>query len=191
MLNVKNFEDQNTLERIRANDRTVLGELFLQLEKLVFSYVMTHGGKQEDADDVLQESIVVLWQKAVDPEFVLTSRLSTYVMAIAKNKWRAESRKKGRSNGQLPDDLLAEENSLLDNMMHNEQLDRVRRGLDRIHADCKQLLMLFYFEERPLKEIAGIMKFANPDVAKSKKYQCKKALEKAVKTYVTETERKN
>lgn len=191
MLTVKNFEDQQILQRIRENDRTVLGELFLHMEKMVFSYVLTHGGKEADADDILQESIVVLWQKAVSPEFELSSRLSTYVMAIAKNKWRAESRKKVRSNGELPDDLLDDQEEMLDRLMQDEQLERIRRGLNSIHADCKRLLTLFYFEERSLKDIAGKMNFANPDVVKSKKYQCKKALEKAVKTQMAETERKN
>jgi DNA-directed RNA polymerase specialized sigma24 family protein len=36
---------------------------------------------------------------------------------------------------------------------------------------------LFYWDEYSLEEIAAAMGFANAETVKSKKYQCKKALE--------------
>ncbi|MGB6649412.1 MAG: sigma-70 family RNA polymerase sigma factor, partial [Bacteroidota bacterium] len=48
---------------------------------------------------------------------------------------------------------------------------------------CRTLLLLFYWEERSMGEIAVELGFANADTAKSKKYQCKKALEKLLAPY--------
>ena len=59
-------------------------------------------------------------------------------------------------------------------------LERVRVALEQIKPVCKQLLLLFYFEERSMEEIANILSFANMNVAKAKKYQCKKALQDVV-----------
>ena len=63
------FLDRDLIERIRANDREVLADLFIRYRKLVFGYVLRHGGDEHDAEDMLQEAIIVLWQKAASPDF--------------------------------------------------------------------------------------------------------------------------
>lgn len=179
MLKLRFFREEDLVERIQANDQTVLGEIFIRYEKMVSGYVKTHGGNDADAEDALQESIIVLWQNVCSGSFQLTSKLGTYLMAVAKNKWREELRKRRNfSSVKESRDFSNDEADSLDMMVTQEETNLVHRALNTISPLCKQLLLLFYFEERNLGDIAQILKFANADVAKSKKYQCKKALEK-------------
>ena len=167
------------IERIRANDRTILSELFLRYQKMVEGYIRNNGGSADDAEDLLQEAIVVLWQKAAQPDFSLTAKVSTFVMAVAKNKWLAELRKRRRISDSEPDqEPVSEDPSSLDLVLEAEKVERVRNALDSLNPVCRQLLMLFYFEERSFRDIAEVMKFANANVAKAKKYQCNQALKK-------------
>ena len=46
---------------------------------------------------------------------------------------------------------------------------------------CQQILTAFYYDEKSMQEISILLHLANEDVAKSKKYQCKKELEHLVK----------
>jgi RNA polymerase sigma factor (sigma-70 family) len=174
--------EQNIIERIKANDRTVLGEIFIRYEKMIFSYIKTHGGSNADAEDVLQESIIVLWQNVCSGSFKLTSKIGTYLMGVAKNKWREELRKRSRissinEQADFPDD----EKKVMDIILTQEKVKLIQRALNALSPLCKKLLMLFYFEERSMDEIANILEFANTDVVKSKKYQCKKALEETLR----------
>jgi RNA polymerase sigma factor (sigma-70 family) len=179
MLKIKIFHEQDLIERIQANDQMVLGEIFIRYEKMVNSYIKTHGGSDADAGDVLQEALIVLWQKVCSGSFGLSSKLGTYLMGVAKNKWREELRKRRNfSSVEESRDFSNDEASSLDMLLTQEETNLVHRALNTISPLCKQLLFLFYFEERNLNDIAHILKFANADVAKSKKYQCKKALEK-------------
>jgi len=57
----------------------------------------------------------------------------------------------------------------------------VRDALDRLGEPCRTLLILFYWEEASMEEIASRLGFANAETAKSKKYQCKKALEQILR----------
>ncbi|MEJ2056183.1 MAG: sigma factor [Calditrichaceae bacterium] len=97
MLRLNPVSDKDLVERIKSNDRSVLGDLFMKFEKVVFKHIQTHGGSLDDAKDMLQESIIVLWQNVSAGRFELKSKLSTYLVAVAKNKWMVEMRKKKRS----------------------------------------------------------------------------------------------
>ena len=181
MLKLNRVSDESLVERIRKNDRTVLGDLFIKFEKVVFKHIQMHGGSLDDAKDMLQESIIVLWQNVSAGRFKLQSKLSTYLVAVAKNKWMVEMRKKKRFvQDDPPDNMHPTEPGILDKIVNDETIERVRIALEQITPICKQLLLLFYFEERSMEEIAKILSFANMNVAKAKKYQCKKALQDVV-----------
>ena len=190
MRKINFFPEQKLLNRIKSNDRTVLGELFVRYEKLVASYVSKHGGDQSDTEDMLQEAIIVVWQKVCSGKFELRSKLSTYILAIVKNKWSAEMRKRSKFSEELPEDISDGNPSTLDGVIKEEEMATVRKALAALNPICKELLMLFYFEERNLRDIARVLGFANPEVAKSKKYQCKKSLETILKQQTAKTERR-
>jgi RNA polymerase sigma factor (sigma-70 family) len=192
MQNLIFFSDRQYIERIRLNDREVLGEIFLKYQGMVFNYVLKHGGKETDAEDILQEAIIVLWQKVNAGNFQLTSRLGTYLMGIAKNKWLAQLRKDKRlTSDDNREDPVDDNPSSLERLLTDEKIKLVRRALEVIQPLCKKLLMLFYFEEKNMNDIAKIMNFANTDVVKSKKYQCKKALEEVIQKEMVKVEGKN
>ncbi len=190
MLKLGFFRERSIVERIRQNDRTVLGELFVQNEKMIGSYIVSHGGNDADAEDILQEAIIVLWQKANAEDFQLTSKVSTFLMAVAKNKWMAEMRKRKRWSNQEPDvNLPDESDSSLDALVSNERIASVKEALDSMNEVCKNILIMFYFEEKSLDVIAKELGFSNAGVVKSKKYQCKKALQERLQKMMNEVER--
>lgn len=191
MLKIDFFPEQQFINRIKSNDRAVLGELYVRYQKMVLGYVTANGGDAVDAEDMLQEAIIALWQNVCSGNFELKSKLSTYVLAIAKNRWRAEMRKRNKiSDNPLPTETPDGNPSSLDDVIKGENIAAVRKALDRINPVCKELLMLFYFEERSFKDIARIMGFAGTDVAKTRKYQCKKSLHTVLKKLTAEAERR-
>lgn len=178
MKTLKFFPEKEIINRVKANDRTVLGELFIKYKKMIFSYVQSHGGNEQDAEDLLQEAIVVFWQKVCSGKFELTSKIGTYLLAVVKNKWYAEIRKRNKfADAEISEEVNDGEDSQLEIVIFEEKQQMVRQALEEIDPSCKQLLYYFYFEQRNLEDITRIMKFANSNVTKSKKYQCKKALE--------------
>ena len=181
MLKLNFYPERDILQRIKANDRNILGEIFIKYEKLIFSYVRNHGGTNSDAEDILQESIIVLWQKVNSGNFELSAKLSTFLLAVAKNKWMAEMRKRKKYTGhEIPENKPENNPSSLEMLLSDEKKDQVQKALNKIHPLCRKLLLLFYFEEKSMVEIAKTLNLANTNVAKSKKYQCKKSLEEVL-----------
>ena len=134
--------------------------------------------------DVLQEALIVLWERVRSGRFEYTAQLGTFVFATARNLWLRRLARMRRERPGIPDgiDVPDDRDSALDIMMESERSRLLERALHQLGEPCRELLMLFYWEELSLNDIAQRMGFANADTVKSKKYQCKKALRRLVDT---------
>ena len=177
MFGISKLADHTVLERIKKGDEKMLVYLYNTHYTMVKSFIMKNSGDENVVDDVLQESVIAVWQNVNKSEFLLQSKLSTYVMAIAKNLWFKELKK--RTKFKLVDetnhlDLGSEEMSL--------DLDQsiIRQLVRDMDETCEKLLAYFYFDGFSTKVIAEKLGFANADTVKSKKYQCFKKLQGTV-----------
>ncbi len=183
MLNRIFLSNKEIVKRIQENDRTVLGELYVTNERSITSYIKRNGGNSNDAQDLLQEAIITLWQNINAGRFELSAKVSTYLFAIARNKWMAESRRQKKYDHNVKNiEEKANEDNTLNELIDDEERNMINEALEHLESPCKELLLLFYFEERKMADISKILNFANSDVAKAKKYQCKKALQKLLQT---------
>ncbi len=173
------LSDSETVERIRQNDRSILGELFIANQAPVARFVKRNGGTRDDAQDMLQEAIIVLWQNVNKGGFSLSAKIGTYLFSIARNKWLAELRRRKNQAGPLDDAMTIKSgDNVLSDIIDTEEQQRINDALNKLARICRDILLFFYFEQRSMKEIANLTGLANPDVAKAKKYQCIKALQK-------------
>jgi len=177
--------DARILDSIRRGNEEGLVTLIRACRRQVTSLVLRNNGTLDDAEDVLQDAVVVLWERVRAGRFAYAAKLETFVFATARNLWlRRLARTRREVPGLPPDDHTADESdSTLDRMVETEEAALVQEALERLGEPCKSLLLLFYWEERTMGEIAAELGFANADTVKSKKYQCKKALEKLLAPY--------
>jgi len=176
--------DARILDLIRKGDEEALVPLYETNRRPILSYALRNNGTADDAQDLLQESLVILWERVRSGKFEYKARLSTFIYATAKNIWSQWLRKKQRevAGGVDPEGDRDFSPSVLETMIEKERARLVREALDRIGEQCRKLLLLFYWEELSMEEIARELGFANADTVKAKKYQCKKALEKVLGT---------
>ena len=176
-------DDARILDMIRNGDEKALVALFRANRPMVSSFVARNNGTHDDSEDMLQEALVILWERVRSGRFEYTSKLSTFVYATVKHIWL---RRLAKARREVPSDLNPDDNpddamSVLDTMIEDERAMHVQQALAKIGDQCRQLLLLFYWEECSMEEIANRMGFSNAETAKSKKYQCKKALENVLK----------
>lgn len=179
-------KDQELLYRIQSGDRDSLVSIYKSQYSMIRSYVIKNQGREEDAEDLLQDALIVLWQKVQQGNFVLSSKLSTYIMAICKNLWLKRLGKMQKMDGE--DKILPHLHIAADNFSELSDFKHLQKALDEIGDTCKQLLLLFYFDGNDMEQIAKKMQFANADTAKAKKYQCFKKLETLIKRRFTKSD---
>jgi RNA polymerase sigma factor (sigma-70 family) len=171
--------EQEILERLQKGDQEVLIELYHANYNMVRNYVVKNNGVVEDAEDLLQDALVVLWQNVRKPGFELTSKISTYMMAVCKNLWLKQLGKNSRMMGE--EQIKPQAHSETPVGGQAMDLKKIHEALDELGDTCKNILVMFYFDGYDMDTIAKSLQFNNADTAKAKKYQCFKKLEEIVK----------
>lgn len=186
-MSVRYTTSQEVMHCLKNGDREILITLYKEHEEMIKQFIIKNNGSLEDAEDLLQDALVILWQNARKTDFELTSQPGTYLYSIVKNLWL----KQWNKNKRLVDDknvhLKATDDSYA---VDNGQLDLgiVRKYLNDMGETCRQVLLMFYFDGFDMKTIAQANHFANPNVAKAKKHQCLQELAKRVKSKFSSTD---
>jgi RNA polymerase sigma factor (sigma-70 family) len=175
--------DRKVIERIRNGDERALVDLYHNNIAMVRKYVLDNSGRPEDAEDMLQDALVVLWENVCHKNFDLTSKISTYVYSVVRNKWLREINKRKLGKVTELNDTFADDEPIdaLKSVIRSEEFSVILRSIERLGPTCRKVLTMFYLEERGMEDIARALNFSNTDVAKAKKWQCKKELEALVK----------
>ena len=135
---------------------------------------------QEDIEDIFQESLIVLMQKAKSGSIVVTREGAIFSYLVQTGKLIACNvmRKKRSSNWDeavtISIDQHNEETeaSLTIDEKQQAEDEFLDRAFDLLPTDCKTLLKRFYWDHKTMDEIASILGMRNADSAKTKKNKC-------------------
>lgn len=129
-------------------------EQFTAHEPAIRAYIRRLLPTRSDADDVLQETVVVLWQKF--GEFDKNGEFRAWAFGIAKMKALSWYRDKGRDRICLGSDivkLIADES-----LAHDTYLEKQRHALDtctaKLPSDQRDILMKAYQPDSTIEKVA-------------------------------------
>ena len=140
--------DHQIIEALRAGNFSVLKQVYEEHAPVIRSWVINNNGHEEDAQDVFQEAIIALHQKANDHTFVLTCPLGALIFRICRNKWLNQLRKKNREAEvrNWEEERYSDESSLLPMLEAIEEEEirqrRLDAGFQQLSELCQQLLHL-------------------------------------------------
>jgi RNA polymerase sigma-70 factor (ECF subfamily) len=141
--------------------------------RLAFSYTRDRGRAEELAQDVF----VKMWQ--VLPRFDGRASLSTWLYAIARNTCLSALRYDARRRMHPLDEAHHQEARVSGGNAGAEPLD-VRRLVERLPEVQRQVITLFYLEDRSLREV-GLMLDMPEGTVKSHLHRARRALAGAMK----------
>ncbi|MGB3464952.1 MAG: sigma-70 family RNA polymerase sigma factor [Cyclobacteriaceae bacterium] len=170
------MKDSVVLERLSKGDEKALDYLYKKHYRMMTKIVLSNSGSEQEAMDVYQDALLVLWQKAIRGNLVLTSKISTFLYSICLNLWRKELDRKSRLSNEVKDSETYQTHDV------DEKVRIVRECIDELGDTCKKILTYHYFDGMSMPDIAEKMNFANTDTAKTKKYKCKKRLDTMIRS---------
>lgn len=88
------MRDIELISKIRKGKRELaIKQLYKEFPK-VKTNIISSGGDSEIAQEIFNDSLLILIEKVSDPKFELSSKLTTYLYGIARFLWKNEARKK-------------------------------------------------------------------------------------------------
>lgn len=171
--------DHAIILALRCGEYAVLEDIYARHAPTVSAWVQRNGGLPADAEDVFQEGILALHDKAGDPDFTLTCPLGALLFRICQNKWLYALRKK-RTEARVISDLAPQWEvtpSVHDLVEAVEEDDLHRRRLRASFAElsetCRELLQLLA-RGVPTPEIASRLGMSGPPTVYRRRHACGK-----------------
>jgi len=134
---------------VRPTD--VLEEVLNQYGNMLFRYALLMLGTTQDAEDVVQDTLLKFWQKA--PEFKDKDHEKAWLLTITANRCRDLLRTRMR-RGETALDSSAE---LPDAWVNPTENSGVLEALMRLPEKYKKVVYLHYVEGYKVEEIAGMI----------------------------------
>jgi RNA polymerase sigma factor (sigma-70 family) len=177
-------KDQILIEGIKTQDPKVITELYKLFFPSVKQFIYRNNGNEENAKDVFNDAIVVMLEKARQPDFRLSCSLKTYIYAVCRNLWlkKLKSGDEAMISYELIEDTL-QGADLLEEEAFNINYARLlyQKHLVRMNSNCRELIGLF-LEGKSFKEITAELNYENESYARKRKYRCLKLLMKRIKS---------
>lgn len=80
-----------------SGDRVGVTRMYAELFPAIHKLVRDYGGPKEEAEDVFQDAVIVVYEKARKPGFQLTSQFSTFFYGVCYNLLMSRRQKKSAS----------------------------------------------------------------------------------------------
>ena len=148
---------------------------------MVLHLVLSNNGNEDDAKDIFQESVIVLYNKVKSGGFELNSKLKTFLYSVCRRLWLKRLNQKSRNvTTELKDfeDFQAVEQDIDYHHEKDAQFKQMEKSLIQLGEPCKTIIEDYYLQNRSMQDISEKFGYTNADNAKTQKYKCLQRLKK-------------
>jgi RNA polymerase sigma factor (sigma-70 family) len=173
-------EDSEIILGILNDSKEALERLYKAYFPMILQLILTNNGDEDEAKDVFQESIIVLYNKVKSGDFELNSKLKTFIYSVSRRLWLKRLSQKSRTSSNINDfdDIIPVEIDLEQHAEREIQFSQMDYALTNLGEPCKTIIEDFYIHHRSMQEICEKFGYTNADNAKNQKYKCLQRLKK-------------
>ncbi len=150
------MEISELVERAKNGDRNAYGTLYKEYYYRIFRYCSINLYNRVSAEDVCQEVFIRAW-KAM-PRFSLRDggTFQAFLFRIARNLIIDLSRKKKEVSIEKVEELASGED-LIENYSRRDEIESVKKALEKLEEKDRQIIILRYFEDLSHAEVAKVI----------------------------------
>ena len=126
-----------------------------QMSKTMFRFCLSRTGAYHDAEDLAQEILLIACRS--DHHFEDEKAFYAFVWRTAGNILKSWYRRQAGQRTEEPDENLPDHRyeELEEKAQDHEQLARIIRGITRLSSDYRRVMVAYYIDGKPVREIAG------------------------------------
>ncbi len=183
-MNAENHE-RILLQGLARNDKKAVETIYKENFGTVQSLIINNNGTADDAKDIFQEAMIVLYEKARSGSFELNCLIKTYVYSVSRRLWLKRLQQANRYNGELSgtEAAIPVEEDISEHTRRDAEFEMMGKAIMSLGEPCKSLLEAFYLKKQNMQEIATSFGYTNAENAKTQKYKCLVRLKKIFFTH--------
>lgn len=175
--------DKYLIAGLLEEDYHTLKKIYSDYYPLVYNYILSNSGSEEDAKDIFQDALVVIFMKArKNPDF-LTSGFGTFLYSTSRILWLRIINNKNWQNRYIEDyenDLHGEDDTIIQDLIEMEKRKLVMKHFRMMGEECRELLELA-IDGTPLELIKEIMGYSSVQYVKNRRLNCKNLLVRKIR----------
>lgn len=145
--------DTSLMRRISSNDETAFHELYEAYGQRMYAFALRVTGDPVQAEDVLQDSLVVVWNSA--GSFRGTSRLKAWLLGIVHHTAMKALRHPSNPITADMEETLEDDRGIPEeHVQHHETEERLRTGMAQLSPEHRAVLDLVFYQGLSLQETA-------------------------------------
>ncbi len=172
--------EQFLLAGLANNDKNAIELIYKMNYAVIQSFILNNNGDTDDAKDIFQEGMIILYEKSLSDKFQLNCLIKTFLFSVCKNLWfkRLQQKKQLGEHKDVYIETLSVEEEMDVHEQKNNDFLVMESAMTKIGEPCKSILEAYYIYKKNMIEIATAFGYTNADNAKTQKYKCLMRLKK-------------
>lgn len=157
MANSTVHPDQSYIEGLANNDSVVIQSIYKKFVPKVVSYIRNNSGDEDQAQDVVQEIMILLFNQAKAGKLQLSCPFDAYFFLLCKRKWLNELKKASNKGVTINEGFTSNNEPTEDMVAQTEVFEEKQQLFDvmfqKLGDKCQELLKLS-FTIKSMEEVA-------------------------------------
>lgn len=173
-------DEKVLLEGLAASNSKAIETIYQENFNTVQALIINNNGSADDAKDIFQEAIIVLYEKVRTGSFELNCQIKTFIYSVSRRLWlkRLQQQNRYSAPGDSMEQIVQVEDDLDAHEQRNTEFDMMEKAINSLGEPCKSLLEAYYLQKQNMQVIAASFGYTNADNAKNQKYKCLMRLKK-------------
>ncbi|WP_323027220.1 sigma-70 family RNA polymerase sigma factor [Gelidibacter japonicus] len=150
-------EDQKYIEGLKQNNSFVIQSIYEKFAPKVVNYIKQNSGDEDKAKDVIQETIMTIYNQAHEKKLQLTCPFDAYFFLLCKRRWLNYLKKSDTKGVTINEELLSDGDDAVElafeTTLHERQHELFEEMFQNLGQACKDLLKAT-FKIKSMEEVA-------------------------------------
>lgn len=174
------ISEEALLQGFARNERKAVETIYKNNYNMVQSLIINNNGSSDDAKDIFQEAMIVLYEKVRAGSFELNCQIKTYVYSVCRRLWLKRLQQLDRYTTEFHsiEASVSVDDDIEKHEKRDTEFEMMDKAINSLGEPCKSLLEAYYLKKKSMQEIATGFGYTNADNAKNQKYKCLMRLKK-------------
>ncbi|APY11193.1 RNA polymerase subunit sigma-24 [Seonamhaeicola sp. S2-3] len=153
----KIHEDQKYIDGLLKNNAFIIQSIYDKFAPKVVNYIKQNSGSTDEAQDVIQETLIAIYNQASQKKLQLTCPFDAYFFLLCKRKWLNELKKSSNKEVTINEEVLSKDDEAqelaFETSVFSEKQALFSEMFNKLGKACKDLLTAT-FKIKSMEEVA-------------------------------------